>query len=57
MIPNDVFRCVATNCPSAAKCARTEPIDRLVTTGNFTHQIPEGADKCGAFIPKGATHD
>lgn len=57
MLPNDVCRCVATNCPSAAKCARTEPRVGIGPTGNFSHQIPEGADKCGVFIPKGDIHD
>ena len=52
MIPNDVCRCRATNCPSASTCARTDPRNGIGPTGDFSVQIPHGADKCGVYIPK-----
>jgi hypothetical protein len=51
MLPNDICRCRASACPSAAVCARTEPRQGTGPTGDFSVQIPKGADKCGAYIP------
>lgn len=57
MLPNDIFRCRATSCPSAASCTRTEPRDGYGPTADFSVQIPEGAMKCGVYIPKEMTND
>lgn len=57
MLPNDVFRCRASACPSAASCARTESRNGIGPTADFSVQIPHGAMKCGVYIPKEKRHD